>query len=203
MILYFVRHGQTVDNLNMVFPDKSTELTENGKKEAKELKEYIKDINFDAVYSSPFRRTVQTTEILTDKNYIKDKRLIDVNTGNLEGKSIAEISKNDKLWYSTFQDSNNNRYNVELFDNVKKRLNNFINDIKDNSYERVLVVTHLEPVRAMYSLATQAEGLPLTKIEINNCSVSVFSYTGGNLYLKVLNWLPIKNYSNGKNKSFY
>ncbi len=203
MILYFVRHGQTVDNLNMVFPDKSTELTENGKKEAKELKEYIKDINFDAVYSSPFRRTVQTTEILTDKNYIKDKRLIDVNTGNLEGKSIAEISKNDKLWYSTFQDSNNNRYNVELFDNVKKRLNNFINDIKDNSYERVLVVTHLEPVRAMYSLATQAEGLPLTKIEINNCSVSVFSYTGGNLYLKVLNWLPIKNYGDEKNKNFY
>ena len=39
MILYFVRHGQTVDNLNMVFPDKSTELTENGKKEAKELKD--------------------------------------------------------------------------------------------------------------------------------------------------------------------
>jgi broad specificity phosphatase PhoE len=203
MILYFVRHGQTVDNLNMVFPDKFTELTENGKKEAKELKEYIKDINFDAIYSSPFRRTVQTTEILTDKNYIKDNRLIDVNTGNLEGKSIEEISKNDKLWYSAFQDSNNNRYNVELFDNVKKRLNNFINDIKDNGYERVLVVTHLEPVRAMYSLATQTEGLPLTKIEINNCSVSVFSYTDGNLYLKVLNWLPIKNYGNEKNKSFY
>ncbi len=203
MILYFVRHGQTADNLNMVFPDKFTELTEKGKKEAKELKEYIKDINFDAIYSSPFIRTTQTTEILTDKNYIKDNRLIDVNTGNLEGKSIAEISKNDKLWYSTFQDSNNNRYNVELFDNVKKRLNDFINDIKNNGYETVLIVTHLEPVRAMYSLATETEGLPLTKIEINNCSVSVFSYTGDNLYLKVLNWLPIKNYSNGKNKSFY
>ena len=96
MILYFIRHGQTFNNVKGVFPDKFTELTEKGKNEAKEINEYIKNINFDAVYSSPFIRTVETTEIVTDKDYIKDDRLRDVYTGDLEGKSIAETSKNDR-----------------------------------------------------------------------------------------------------------
>lgn len=202
MILYFIRHGQTFDNLKGIFPGKFTELTEKGINEAKEIKDYIKNINFDAVYSSPFIRTVQTTEIITDKKYIKDDRLIDVNTGDLEGKSIEEISKKDKLWYSTFQ-GDNNKYHVELFNDVKKRLNDFINDIKNKNYEKVLIVTHLEPVRAMYSLATETNGMPLTKIEINNCSISIFTYIDDKLFLKVLNWLPLKNYENIKNKSFY
>jgi len=202
MILYFIRHGQTFDNLKGVFPDKFTELTEKGKDEAKEIKDYIKNIDFDAVYSSPFIRTVKTTEIITDKKYITDNRLIDVNTGDLEGKSIEEISKKDKSWYSTFQGFNN-KYHVELFNDVKKRLNDFINDIKDKNYEKVLIVTHLEPVRAMYSLSTETEGMPLTKIEINNCSISIFTHIDGKLFLKVLNWLPLKNYENVKNKSFY
>ncbi len=203
MILYFIRHGQTFDNLKGIFPDKFTELTEKGKNEAKEIKDYIKNINFDAVYSSPFIRTVKTTEIITDKKYIKDDRLIDVNTGDLEGKSIEEISKKDKLWYSTFQDISNNKYHVELFNDVKKRLNDFINDIKNKNYEKVLIVTHLEPVRAMYSLSTETEGMPLTKIEISNCSISIFTYIDDKLFLKALNWLPLKNYENIKNKSFY
>jgi len=202
MILYFIRHGQTFDNLKGIFPDKFTELTEKGINEAKEIKDYIKNIDFDAVYSSPFIRTVQTTEIITDKKYIKDDRLIDVNTGDLEKKSIEEISKKDKLWYSTFQGANN-KYHVELFNDVKKRLNDFINDIKDKNYEKVLIVTHLEPVRAMYSLATETNGMPLTNIEINNCSISIFTHIDDKLFLKVLNWLPLKNYENIKNKSFY
>ncbi len=203
MIFYFIRHGQTVDNARAVFPDENTKLTDKGIKEAKTASKFFGNIKFDAIYTSPFLRTLETAKILTEKRYIIDKRLKDVDTGTLKGESIEEISKKDKNWYTTFRDDIENKYNVERFSSVKERINDFINETGKNNYSRVLVVTHLEPIRAMFSISMDIDGKALVNIEINNCSVSLFTYFGSKLYLKSLNWIPLDMYDNNKNSSFY
>ncbi|WP_290704934.1 histidine phosphatase family protein [Ferroplasma sp. Type II] len=92
---------------------------------------------------------------------------------------------------------------MEKFSELKKRVKNFIDSISQMDYNSVLVATHLEPIRGMFSLATEINGLPLTKLEIGNCSISVFSMNNGNIELKGFNWLPLQNYNGNKNKSFY
>lgn len=202
MLLYFVRHGETYNNVQAVFPLDDTELTERGKKEALETGRYLKLIKFDAVFSSPISRVQDTLKIMGFEKYTTSGLLRDVDTGDLAGKKISEITAIDPEWYATFQDGVENRYSVEKFSGVKRRMQEFATLITDSGYQKVLVATHLEPIRAMFSLATLTEGLPLTKLEIGNCSISVFSLHGGTLELKGFNWYPLENYTDSKIKSF-
>ena len=202
MLLYFVRHGETYNNIEAVFPLNNTELTENGKKEAAETGKYLKEIKFDTVFSSPISRVQDTLKIMGFEKYTTDPLLRDVETGDLAGRKISEITAKDPEWYTTFQDGVENRYNVEKFSNVKRRVRDFTSSIADGKYRNVLIATHLEPIRAMFSIATLTEGLPLTRLEIGNCSISIFSLNENRIELKGFNWYPLKNYEDSKNKSF-
>ena len=58
MNLYVVRHGQTIWNLeNRVQGITDIPLTEQGIKDAEELKELVKSLNIDVVISSSFKWT--------------------------------------------------------------------------------------------------------------------------------------------------
>ncbi len=202
MLLYFVRHGETYNNVEAVFPRDNTELTEKGKEEAFETGKYLKKIKFDAVFSSPIQRVKDTLKIMGYKEYTTNPLLRDVGTGDLEGKKMSEITAKDPQWYETFQDGVANKYNVEKFSSVKKRLIEFTSSISDHDYKTVLIATHLEPIRAMFSIATLTEGFPLTKLEIGNCSISIFSLYGNVIEMKGFNWYPLNSYNDSKNKSF-
>ncbi len=203
MLVYMIRHGETYNNAEAVFPLDNTELNEKGVLQARDAGKYIRDINFDAVYTSPILRVIETLNNMGIHEYTKDDRLMDIGTGKLTGKKIVEIASLDPNWYTTFQDGVENRYGVEKFSELKKRIKNFMDSISQMDYGSVLVATHLEPIRGMFSLATKINGLPLTKLEISNCSISVFSMNDGNIELKGFNWLPLHNYNGNKNKSFY
>ncbi|AGO60232.1 MULTISPECIES: histidine phosphatase family protein [Ferroplasma] len=202
MLVYMVRHGETYNNASAVFPLDDTELNENGLEQARETGKYLEQLYFDAVYSSPVLRVKQTLENMGIDRYITDNRLRDIGTGKLTGMKITEIESKDPAWYSTFQDGVENRYGVEKFSDLKKRVKEFIGSISGNGFKKVLIATHLEPIRGMYSLSTGVEGLPLTSLEISNCSISIFSVEGFDIELKGFNWLPLNNYPDRKNKSF-
>jgi broad specificity phosphatase PhoE len=202
MLVYMIRHGETYNNADAVFPLDDTELNDNGMAQAREAGKNIKNISFDAIYSSPIFRVKQTLKTMGINEYITDDRLRDIGTGDLTGKKITEITSIDPDWYATFQDNVENRYNVEKFSVLKKRVKEFIDSIPENENKKILIATHLEPIRGMYSLATGVEGLPLTKLEISNCSISIFSVNNSKIELKGFNWLPLQDYVDRKNKSF-
>ena len=194
MLLYFVRHGETYNNIEAVFPLDNTELTEKGKKEAFDTGRYLKGIKFDAVFSSPILRVLATLKIMGIDQYKTDPLLKDVDTGDLAGRKISAVTAKDPEWYATFQDGVENRYNVEKFSSVKRRVVEFTSSIGADNYKNVLIATHLEPIRAMFSIATLTEGLPLTKLEIGNCSISIFSLNENRIELKGFNYLEVWNF---------
>lgn len=64
---YFVRHGQSKDNLTQVHQGTKSPLSPRGKKQASIVGKRLKTIKrIDAIYSSPFVRTKQTAKIISN-----------------------------------------------------------------------------------------------------------------------------------------
>lgn len=67
MLLYVVRHGQTVWNLEHRCQGISDiPLTEIGREEAKKLAPLVKSLDIDVVISSPLERAIDTAKILVN-----------------------------------------------------------------------------------------------------------------------------------------
>ncbi len=66
MRLYFVRHGQSVANVQMMISNRDLfhPLTELGRQQAEVLARSLAEIPIAAVYSSPIVRTAQTAQIV-------------------------------------------------------------------------------------------------------------------------------------------
>lgn len=161
--LIVIRHGEADNNIEKVYnsrPDnanyKPYNLTDAGiqtvKKTAKELlADGFNDSNIIAVFVSPLPRTQQTADILVKKGLVSkdkihlDKRLIEWNAGDLEGKPTLSV------WKPSFS----NEYNTKTEEHVKARVTKFYDYIITQfPQENIIVVTHGFPLRNLIEVAT-------------------------------------------------
>ena len=72
MRIYLVRHGETIWNTEgRIQGWKNSNLTEKGIEDAKALGKYLRDVDFQCAFTSPFQRAIDTTKfILGDKNIV-------------------------------------------------------------------------------------------------------------------------------------
>jgi probable phosphoglycerate mutase len=142
--LFLARHAQTNYNvLKLANADPSVDvhLSDEGIEQAKNLRDLLKDTDYDVVYISELPRTRQTAEIVNEihnKELIVDSRLNDNKTG-FESQPVADFlnavnSANDP-WNAKFGDG-------ESMNEAAERARNFIDELKTKSYVSVLVVTH-------------------------------------------------------------
>lgn len=138
-MIYIIRHGQTnwnIESRNMGRID--IELNETGIKQAEMVKNELKSIKFDKVFSSPLKRAYKTAEIIYDGDIIKDDRIIERANGKLEGKLVSEFVK--PVDFSTL---NENEYGIEPVRDFRKRINNFLDEITTKYKDKnILIVTH-------------------------------------------------------------
>ena len=65
--VYLARHGQTEENISRIFQGHLPgRLTEEGKRQAVELGEKLKDIELDAIVSSDLQRVADTVRLAMD-----------------------------------------------------------------------------------------------------------------------------------------
>jgi broad specificity phosphatase PhoE len=86
--IYLVRHGQSQANVDGRFGTDEP-LTDYGRTQAKELAETLAGIHFDAIYSSPRKRALETATIIAgprNTQIIQEERLAEKHWGPLEGK---------------------------------------------------------------------------------------------------------------------
>ncbi|MBP3921123.1 MAG: histidine phosphatase family protein [Bacilli bacterium] len=140
--LYFIRHGQTKANVDGILTGTlETNLTEKGLNDAQKLQEKLID-DFDYYYCSPLTRTHQTLRAIKgDVPFIEDTRLIEVSSGDWQGKLKSELPKQE---YELYKKGLLNPPNGELLENVDKRIKSFLEDMfnKYNNDETILIVTH-------------------------------------------------------------
>ncbi len=148
MKLYVIRHGRTPWNEKGLMQGwVNIKLSETGKKEAKDIREKLKDISFDICISSPLKRTLETANIVINGKckIITDELLIERNLGEFEGKKYAEYEKL-KFWDYKL---NNDSYGVEPVKDILKRTSSFLNNLKEKKYKTVLIVSHAATIRAI------------------------------------------------------
>ena len=95
MKLYVVRHGQTDLNIQKRMQGRhGLPLNAVGLAQAEELGRELAGVRFDAVYSSPQERAVQTAHIASrGEEVVTDERLEPFDVGSADGKVIDETMR--------------------------------------------------------------------------------------------------------------
>ena len=93
--LYLARHGQTVENLSRIFQGHLPgTLTEEGKKQAMELGESLRNIALDAVVSSDLQRVVDTVQLAVGDRQLPWQQttlLREIDWGPWTGLSVGSV----------------------------------------------------------------------------------------------------------------
>ena len=90
MRVYIIRHGEVPHNALQQYNNENEDLTKKGIKQAEELRERIKTIDYDIVICSPLIRAKHTAKIINvkEKEILIDNRLEERNPGSLSGQSL-------------------------------------------------------------------------------------------------------------------
>lgn len=99
--IYLIRHGETAWNAdnNRYCGRTDIPLTEKGIGQANALREQLRSITWDGVFSSPLQRAFVTAQIASGAEVTKDERLIEADFGAWEHKTKEEfIAENPRLW---------------------------------------------------------------------------------------------------------
>lgn len=176
-ILYLMRHGQTLFNLQHKIQGWcDAPLTELGIKQAQLAGEYFKENNivFDHAYSSTSERACDTLEIVTDYQmpYTRVKGLKEWNFGVYEGKDEC---LNPKLPYGDFFKQFGGDGEMEL----RERMVNTLTEIMNrDDHEIVLAVSHGAACAQFYR-AWEQYAKVIRKERLYNCCILKFEYEDG------------------------
>lgn len=95
--IYMTRHGETKLNQKKVYYGWTDEpLSPEGQEQCQQLKEKLANIQFDAVLTSPLKRTISSAEIITGRQdeLFMYEELKELNFGKWEKLHYLDIEKN-------------------------------------------------------------------------------------------------------------
>jgi len=181
-----MRHGQAESNVNRILAGRDLEshLTELGRQQVLDCaKQLVKSIAIEKVYVSPVIRTIETAQIVCNVlglDYAIDNRLFETEMGRLVGMNYEEITAKygDVLtrFYSDY-DPVLESFGVEAFASVKGRIANLLDDLLNMPEEcNVLMVTHLDPIKAALATVLGLSADALHKWNIRNASLTILKH---------------------------
>ena len=194
--VYLLRHGETEWNAdgNRYCGRTDIPLTEKGIAQAEFVHDQLKELDFDAVYSSPLQRALHTARIASGRNdVITDERLIEVNFGNWEGKTKEEfIAEDASLWNNWCNDPSQTKAGGtgETASEVVKRVNDFYESVLEKYPSgNILSVGHNGINRLYLSWKLGMNLKHYRRIVQGNSSITLFSLDEktSELTLKLLN----------------
>lgn len=148
MYLYFVRHGQTDDNLNNIVQGRiDNPLNETGKNQAEEVGLKLKGLNvkFDKIYSSPLQRAITSAEIINHILKVGEvlihQNLIEREFGHLEGLDVSYMR-----WLVTNPNFKPDGYETD--EEIIKRVEKCARELSREG-ENILLVCHSHTIKAL------------------------------------------------------
>jgi probable phosphoglycerate mutase len=180
--IIFLRHGQAKNNIERILAGrtKGIPLTDIGIEQAKHTAELLKHMNISAIYSSPIQRAKHTAEIVGEHNSLDvtiDDRLIELDMGKFTGMPYDEIFNSHgnvfmKFYNGELEIAHNG---VETFTEVKKRVLGIVDHIiEKHPDENIVLVTHMDPIKAMLSTIVDLSPTNLFELIIANASLNIF-----------------------------
>ncbi len=178
----FLRHGQAKNNIERILTGRTPNipLTEKGIDQAEKTAKFLEQMNISAIYSSPIERAKHTAEIVAKHNsldVITDDRLIELDMGKFTGVPYDEIFTSHgnvfmKFYNGELEIAHNG---VETFSEVKKRVLSIVDHvIEKHPDQNVVLVTHMDPIKAMLATVVDLSPTNLFELIIANASLNIF-----------------------------
>lgn len=182
--LLLVRHGQTDWNPEgRVMGQSDIALNDRGIAQAGALRDWLKNIEIQAVYSSPMRRAMQTAEILAEgRNGLDiepEAGVAEIDYGDWVGMTFREVEEKFNKDYNDyrFHPSRMNIPGGESVVQVQERAVAAVERIRArHDGGRVLVVSHADVIKAVlvHYLAFPLDWLQ--KVGCDNGSLSIYRF---------------------------
>ncbi|MCX7616118.1 MAG: class I tRNA ligase family protein [Patescibacteria group bacterium] len=156
---FLLRHGEAESNIKQIVdadPKNKDRigLTSKGKKQAQQVAKKLKKEGVDLIFSSDFRRTRETAEIIAKelgiKKVIFDERLREINVGIFHGHNVQDYH----TYFPSYQDKFQKQPEKgESLKDVSKRVWNFVKEVEKKYHgKKILIVSHEYPLWMLYSV---------------------------------------------------
>jgi len=203
--IIFLRHGQAKNNTERILAGRTegVPLTDTGIKQSEYTAELLEHMNISAIYSSPIERAKHTAEIVGKHNSLDitiDDRLNELDMGKFTGMPYDEIIQSHgnvfmKFYNSDLEIAHNG---VETFPDVKKRILGIVDYvIEKHPDENILLVTHMDPIKAMLSTVVDLSSTNLFELIIANASLNIFREKDRKFSLSGLNVMDPSRFNQG------
>ena len=201
-MIIFLRHGQAENNTKKILAGRSTgvNLTQEGIKQAQQAAEMLKPLNVSAIYSSSIDRALQTAEIVAKQCNLEvkiDDRLIELDMGKFTKMPYEEIfAKHGNVFLKFYQGSEEvSESGVETFAEVQKRIFDMVDFvINKHKKENIVLVTHMDPIKAMIGRVLDLKPEILFEMIIANASLNIFKNYDQKFYLTAINAIPSERF---------
>ena len=86
-------------------------------------------------------------------------------------------------------------YGIESFSSVKSRIKHLLDEISDDADERnILMVTHLDPIKAVLAIMLQLSAEALYRWHIYNASITILQHQSKSYSLSGVNVMSVHRY---------
>lgn len=191
-MIYLVRHGHSTANAKAILAgrDFKVSLSKIGVNQAVSVARELKSRKFDAIYSSPLPRCLETLKPLITSNKGSKIEILDgvieMEYGDWSGKKLFTLARN-KLWKKIQSRPSLVRFpNGESFMEMQTRAIESIQDVAKPGTE-ILVCSHGDVIKA---IVAGLVGLPLDsfqRLSISPASITILEIFEGHASLKLMN----------------
>lgn len=177
-----LRHGETPLSLEKRFSGRGdAALTDRGIAQAEAAADRLGELGFDAIVSSPLRRTRQTAEIVARQigvDVLIEDGFAETDFGDWEGATFGEIGKRSPEQLRAWLDDPNiappgGESMAETARRVQAARERTIATYGD---AKILVVTHVTPIKLLLREALDAPLHTVFRIHIDPASISVIDW---------------------------
>lgn len=165
--VYFVRHGEGENNTREknTYLGHTAALTARGREQARVIAERAANLEFDALISSPWLRTKETAEVISDKTghsieyseLFMERRCPESFIGRVF--DDPETQRMQHEWIESIRTGGERYLDGESFYDMKSRAARAWLYLDERTEETLLVVSHGLFLRMLFAFAVFGEGL--------------------------------------------
>ncbi|QQG44609.1 MAG: histidine phosphatase family protein [Candidatus Roizmanbacteria bacterium] len=193
---YIVRHGQTEWNvLHKIQGHLDSPLTKQGKQEAKQTAQKLKDVHFDAVYSSDLLRAKHTAKIIALEKKLEvmtSKALRERTFGEHDGSMGNEYTEKTKHLLEKYKKlATDQKWKFKFakgYESDEGLVIRFITFLREIAIayqgKTILIVTHGGNIRTFLTKLGYAEHGKLTPGTFKNAGYIIIESDGVDFFLK-------------------
>ncbi len=188
MTIYFVRHGESVNNVARNYQGADVKLSELGQQQAKIVAERLTHVDFDVILASSFTRAHETAKAIQEAtgkpmqvmdSLVERKRPSSFHNQPYDDPELEKL----RHFLDTHPDPEHHHSDEENFFDIKKRAADVLQMLEKRPEENIVVVSHGVFIKMVIMLIILKDTLRIEQFDdsfhgmsIDNTAISVCTF---------------------------